>query len=88
MDSTMMDFEGGGECADIDFDTTDTTDTTNVQENNDRLMVAGIIQMQMLNTTDTISVGKKDEAPFDWRSFFAVAKKLNIIINKFNGTIA
>lgn len=65
MDSTMMDFEGGGECADIDFDTNDTTTT-----NNDDKLTAGIIQMQMLNTTDTISVGKKDEEPFNWRMFF------------------
>lgn len=65
MDSTMLDFDGGGECADIDFDTNDTTIT-----NNDDILKAGIIQMQMLNTTDTISVGKKDEEPFNWRMFF------------------
>lgn len=69
MDSTMMDFEGGGECADIDFDTNDTTTT-----NNDDKLTAGIIQMQMLNTTDTISVGKKMKNHSIGVCFFVVVK--------------
>ncbi len=64
MDSTTIDIDGG-ECADIDFYTNDTTTT-----NNDDILKAGIIQMQMLNTIETINVEKKqNEEPFNWRSF-------------------
>lgn len=65
MDSTTIDIDGG-ECVDIDFYTNDTTTA-----NNDDILKAGIIQMQMLNMIETINVEKKqNEEPFNWRSFF------------------